>query len=137
MSKIEHEVGSGNVFTDLGLANSAEALVKAKLALQIGRIIKARRLTQRSAAALMGVSQAKVSALLRGKLHGVSESKLHGCLNGLGHDVRIVVSPHRSLTKGTTTVVVSSASRAKGGRDTSKPVRRVPKENQNRVSAES
>jgi len=133
MSKIEYEAGSGNVFEDLALPNSAEALVKAKLALQIGRIIEARQLTQRRAASLMGVSQAKVSALLRGKLHGISESKLHGCLNGLGHDVRIVVSPHRNLARGTTTVVATHASRSKIAGVRARPRRQVA--GQHRVAA--
>jgi predicted XRE-type DNA-binding protein len=111
MSGIDHDTGSGNVFADIGLADSAEALVKARLALQIARIVKSRNLTQHAAAELMGISQAKVSALLRGKLHGVSESRLHRCLNGLGHDVRIVVSPRPRPGRGTTTVVAVRAAR--------------------------
>jgi predicted XRE-type DNA-binding protein len=111
MSKIEHETAGANVFADIGLADSAEALVKAKLALQIARIVKSRKLTQQAAATLMDISQAKVSALLRGKLRGVSESRLHRCLNGLGHDVRIVVSPVRRARRGTTTVVAGRPAR--------------------------
>ena len=104
MSKIDYVTGSDNIFEDLGLPNAAERLIKASLAIQIARIIKARRLSQQSAADLMGVSQAKVSAMLKGQLRGVSEAKLHQCLNGLGHDVVIVVSPSANPTRGTTTV---------------------------------
>ncbi|MGH7248147.1 MAG: helix-turn-helix domain-containing protein, partial [Pseudomonadota bacterium] len=53
--------GSGNVFADLGLPNPEERLAKAELALAISRAIKERGLTQREAAALMGIDQPKVS----------------------------------------------------------------------------
>lgn len=127
MTKTEHEESSGNVFADLGLPNPEESLVKAQLALQLSRIIEARSLTQRQAAELMGVSQAKVHAILRGNLRGISEAKLHGCLNGLGHDVDIVASPRSDLAKGTTTVVVQRTARNAKKIKTDK-VRRQPSE---------
>ena len=57
---------TGNVFADLGFAEPEEELTKAQLASHIRQIIKRRRLTQAAAAALMGVDQPKVSALLNG-----------------------------------------------------------------------
>ena len=42
--KIQHEVGSGNVFADIGVAEPVESLAKAKLARQIASIIKHRHL---------------------------------------------------------------------------------------------
>ena len=85
--------GSGNVFADLGLPNPEERLAKAQLALLIDRAIRERGLTQRAAAALMGLDQPKVSHLLRGRLRSFSTQRLLHCLTALGRDVEIVVTP--------------------------------------------
>ena len=98
MTKKESKVqrGSGNVFADLELRDSDEYLAKTELAVQIHKIIKARRLTQVEAAKLLGITQPKVSALLNGRLDGFSTDRLFRLLNILGCDVRISVSrPHR------------------------------------------
>ena len=73
---IAFSMGSGNVFADLGRPDAVEALMKADLARQIGRIIGERQLTQVEAATLLGVDQSKVSALLRGRLSGFSLDRL-------------------------------------------------------------
>ena len=52
-------------FADLGLPNSEQELFKAKLTLQIYKLIKERELTQSKAAELLGTTQAQVSALMR------------------------------------------------------------------------
>ncbi len=59
------EGSSGNVFADLGLPDAEERLVKATLAIEIGRIIKARKLTQQAAAQLMGIDQPRSRRSLR------------------------------------------------------------------------
>ena len=82
---------SGNVFADLGLAEPEEELTKAQLATHIRQIIKRRRITQRAAAAVMGIDQPKVSALLNGRLTNFSSGRLMRLLNALGQDVEIVV----------------------------------------------
>jgi predicted XRE-type DNA-binding protein len=106
MSNIEH--GSTNVYADLGLADAEEMLVKAQLATKIGDIIKRRKLTQVQAADLLGITQPKLSGLLRGQFRGVSEVKMLECLTRLGRDVEIVVkSAPRSRTEGHVTVVFS------------------------------
>ncbi len=87
------EKSSGNVFADLGLPNPEERLAKAHLALEIGRIIKARKLTQQAAAKLMGIDQPKVSHVLTGRLAGYSTERLMGFLTALGRDIEIVVRP--------------------------------------------
>ena len=88
---IEIEESSGDVYSDLGRADAKEMLVKAQLAGKISGIIKARHLTQVQAAELLGMSQPKVSEMLRGKFRGISESKMIDCLSRLGRDVQIVV----------------------------------------------
>jgi predicted XRE-type DNA-binding protein len=89
MSKIE--ISSGNVYVDLGDSQADEMLVKARLALKIGEIIKQRQLTQVEAADLLGLTQPKLSGLLRGQLRGVSQSKMLECLKRLGRDAQIAI----------------------------------------------
>jgi predicted XRE-type DNA-binding protein len=89
----EYEVGSGNVFADLGLPDAEELKAKSDLAIEIIRIIEDRGLTQAEAAEIMGVDQPKVSLLARGKLRGFSMERLYRFLNALGRDVEIVVKP--------------------------------------------
>jgi predicted XRE-type DNA-binding protein len=104
MSKIES--GSTNVYADLGMVDAEEMLVKAQLATKIGDIIKRRKLTQVQAAQLLGITQPKLSGLLRGQFRGVSEIKMLECLTRLGRDVEIVIkSAPRSRTEGHVTVV--------------------------------
>ena len=93
--EITVEEGSSNVYADLGHADAAEMQRKSQLAAEIARAIKARRLTQGDAAALLGLDQSKVSRITRGQFRGVSETKLLGLVAKLGHDVKIVVSPVR------------------------------------------
>src|ERR1700730_15153998 len=64
--KIEYEVGSGNVFADIGRPGAGEHLIKAHLVFKIGRIMKERGLKQIEAAGLFGVKQPHVSNMLRG-----------------------------------------------------------------------
>lgn len=104
MSKIES--GSTNVYADLGMADAEEMLIKAQLATKIGDIIKRRKLTQVQAAQLLGITQPKLSGLLRGQFRGVSETKMLECLTRLGRDVEIIIkSAPRSRTEGHVTVV--------------------------------
>ena len=87
------EEGSGNVYADLGYADSESMLVKAELAAKIGEIIQRKALTQAAAARVLGLTQPKISALLKGRFRGISERRLLECLTRLGRDVHIVVKP--------------------------------------------
>ncbi len=91
VNEIKVQSSSGNVFSDLGLQNSDELLIKAELVRQISKIIAARKMTQTEAAPMLGVDQPKVSALLSGKLSGFSTERLFRFLNALGNDVEIRV----------------------------------------------
>lgn len=93
-NKKDHEVGSGNVFADLGYPRPEEALAKAELAHRISTIIERRRLTQAEAADILDVDQPKVSALRRGKLAGFSLDRLVRFLVLLGSDVQSVAKDH-------------------------------------------
>jgi predicted XRE-type DNA-binding protein len=103
---IEIEKSSGNVYADLGSQNADEMLVKARLASKIGEIIKHRHLTQEKAADILGISQPKLSGMLRGQFRGISEAKMLECLNRLGRDVQIIVrKAPRTHAGGRTSVV--------------------------------
>ena len=92
---IDLEQSTGNVYADLGHDEAEEMLVKAQLATKIGEIIKARKWTQQRAAEVLGLSQPKLSKMLRGQFRGISEAKMLDCLARLGRDVQIVVGPAR------------------------------------------
>jgi predicted XRE-type DNA-binding protein len=91
----EVEASSGNVFADLDVPDADEVLAKAELARRICAILSERKLTQARAAAVLGIDQPKVSALVRGKLDGFSTDRLFRFLNALGQDVEIVVRPRQ------------------------------------------
>ena len=60
---------SGNVFEDLGFEREeAESLrIRADLMMELSEFIRRKRLTQAQAAKLLGVSQPRISDLVRGK----------------------------------------------------------------------
>ncbi len=77
------------------MPNAEEHLIKAQLVYKISRIMKHRRLTQVEAARIFGVKQPDVSKMLRGDFRQFSAERLLNFLVALGHDVEIVVKPHR------------------------------------------
>ena len=122
--KLEYEVGSGNVFADLGLPDAEELKAKALLVIEIIQIIGTRGLKQADAAEIMGIDQPKVSQLMRGKLDGFSMERLYRFLNALGRDVEIVVTPKpKSRREATLTVTRTAARRGYDGRRRSKTSR--------------
>lgn len=94
------EKSSGNVYADLGYADSEDMLVKAQIVAKIAEIIEQRRLTQEQAAKILRLTQPKISRLLRGQFRGVSERRLLRCLTRLGRDVQILVKPAARRTQG-------------------------------------
>lgn len=87
--------GSGNVFADLGLPNADQEQTKARLTLEIARIIKDRGLTQVEAAKVLGIQQPHVSALIRNRAGSFSVGRLIDFLTALGRNVEITVTPAR------------------------------------------
>ncbi len=82
---------SGNVFTDLGVANADEKQTKVRLAVAINQIIRKRHVSQTAAARLLDISQPKISALANFRLDGFSVERLMHFLNALDRDVEIVI----------------------------------------------
>ena len=102
------EEGSGNVYADLGYVDSEGMLIKARLTAKIAEIIERRGLTQVQTADILGLTQPKVCALLKGQFRGISEHRLLECLTRLGRDVHIVVKPSpRSRANGRLTLSVA------------------------------
>lgn len=90
---IEIEMGSGNVFADLGLPGADKLKIKSGLVIEITKAMRRLNLSQKAAAERMGIPQPKVSAMLRGDFTNLSERKLMDCLNRLGYDIEIKVKP--------------------------------------------
>jgi len=90
--------GSGNIYADLGLPDAEKLRIKTGLLIEIRKIIREQGLTQQQAAGRMGITQPKVSAMMRGDFSNLSERKLMDCLTGLGYDVEIRVRPGTGAT---------------------------------------
>jgi len=102
------EPSSGNVYADLGCADSESMLVKAQLSAKIAEIVQRRGLSQARAAKVLGLPQPTISALSKGRFRGISEHRLLGCLTRLGRDVHIVIKPApRSRPNGRLTLSVA------------------------------
>ena len=86
---VEVQRGSDNVFADLGLADAEKLKIITGLVIEIRKAMRSRELTQQEAAKLMGISQPKVSDMMRGDFTNLSERKLMDCLTRLGYDIEI------------------------------------------------
>lgn len=85
---------SGNVFTDLGFsAEEAEHLrLRSTLMIELRKLIEERNLTQAAAAKLFGVTQPRISNLVRGRIDLFSIDTLVGMLACAGIHVDVVLS---------------------------------------------
>lgn len=86
---------AGNVFTDLGFdPGEAEYLrIRADLMIELSRFIAAHGLTQASAARKFGVTQPRISDLVRGKIDRFSIDTLVTMLDHAG--MRVTVSTRK------------------------------------------
>jgi len=102
MNKVE-KVKSA--YEELGFPDAAEMLVKAQLVVRIAKILRDRGWSQQEAAKVMGLTQPKLSKMLRGQFRGISEAKMMDCLVRLGYSVKIVVGPEKKRASGRVEVV--------------------------------
>lgn len=88
---------SGNVFRDLGFAeDEAEHLrVRSTLMIAVRKLIEERSLTQAEAAKLFGVTQPRISNLVRGRIDLFSIDTLIDMLARAGIHVDLVISAAR------------------------------------------
>ena len=90
---VEIARGSNNVYADLGVPGADKLKIKTGLVIEIRKAIHRLELTQQAAAKRMGITQPKVSDMMRGDFKNLSERKLMDCLNRLGYDIEIRVRP--------------------------------------------
>jgi predicted XRE-type DNA-binding protein len=93
--KVKVDVGSGNIFADLGLPDADTHFLKAQIVSEIYRLTNERKLTQARAGKLMGITQPEVSRMFKGQFREYSVDRLMGFLTNFDRDVEIVVRPHR------------------------------------------
>ena len=104
---VAREKSSGNVFADLGLPHPEKELLKARLALQIYRHLKARYRTAAQAGEILGIRQPQVTLLMRNRSGSYSVERLMDFLTALGHDGEVRVTPTRKA-HGQLSVVVAA-----------------------------
>ncbi len=90
---------TGNVFRDLGFGeDEAENLkIRADLMIELSKLIEAQGLTQAAAAELLGVTQPRISDLMRGKIDRFSVDSLIEMLGHAGARVSVVVTPRSQV----------------------------------------
>lgn len=95
--KLKVTRSSGNVFRDLGFPpdEAAHLLVRSDLMIRVQKLIASRRLKQAEVAKILGVTQPRVSDLLRGRIDLFSTDALIDMLARLGVRVRLVLKPSR------------------------------------------
>jgi predicted XRE-type DNA-binding protein len=94
--KDENQIGEpvgDDLFEILNIPNAADERARVDLASAITREIRQRGLTQTRAAALLGISQPDVSAIMNARVDGFSQERLERLLNALDMEVRIQVGP--------------------------------------------
>ena len=84
---------SGNVFRDLGFSaeEATNLKMRSDLMNRLSKLIEARGLTQAQAAGVFGVTQPRVSDLVRGKIDRFSVDTLIAMLGHAGVRVQIVL----------------------------------------------
>jgi predicted XRE-type DNA-binding protein len=90
------DVGSGNVFVDLGLPDPEERQLRVQLAIRLNDLLKAEGLTQTAAAKRLGIAQPHISELKNYKLSRFSSERLLHCITLLNRDVEIFIRPRAS-----------------------------------------
>lgn len=87
------EVGSGNVFRDLGRPDAEERQLKVQVAMRVNALIADALMTQAQTASRLGVPRSHVSDLINYKLNRFSVDRLIHFATLLGRDVEIVMRP--------------------------------------------
>ncbi len=88
---------SGNVFEDVGFPRpeAERLLIRSELMSEVERLIKKRRLTQKQAAKALGVTQPRISDLVRGHIDLFSIDTLIDMLGLLGVGVTLKTKERR------------------------------------------
>jgi predicted XRE-type DNA-binding protein len=111
----DHWESGAHIFAELCCRESEHALLRAKLTLQIRRIVAERDLSWDEAARELGVTLPEISALMRCEPVGLSICKLVEYLALLGREVDVAVTPPARWESGHMSVVVTPIGRDVGG----------------------
>lgn len=85
--------GSGNVFEDLGLADSEGRKLRVQLAARLNELIDDNRLSQTAVAKKFGIPQPHISELRNYKLGRFSSERLVRFITLFDRDIDIVIRP--------------------------------------------
>ena len=100
MSGTRTTPSSGNVFADIGLPDAEGLSVKAQLVVNLQRLMRLHKLTQKEVAQRVGSDQPTISKLLHGQLDLVSVEKLLRWHAALGQEVDITIRDRFSRLPG-------------------------------------
>jgi len=105
-----------NIFADLKLPDAENHFLKAQIVAELFRLTNERRLTQRAAGVVMGISQPEVSRLFKGHFREYSIERLIGFLTTFDQDVEIVARRRSKTTPKTRGRVTFSPAERTGAR---------------------
>lgn len=93
-TRLKMTPSSGNVFRDLGFSReeAEHLLIRSDLMIAVQKAVAGRGLKQAEVAKILGVTQPRVSDLLRGRIDLFSTDALIDILARLGTRVRVVIS---------------------------------------------
>jgi len=85
---------SGSVFADLGFGaeEAANLKLRSQLMIEVDKALIEKKLTQQAVAKTLGISQPRVSDLLRGKAEKFTIDSLVNILTKLGHKVSLRIA---------------------------------------------
>jgi predicted XRE-type DNA-binding protein len=103
------DMGTGNVFADLGLSDPSERQLRVQLAMRLNDLLQAEGLTQTAAAKRLGLAQPHVSELKNYKLGRFSSERLLHYITLLNRDVEIFIRPRTSAGSAGAVMVWATA----------------------------
>ena len=85
--------GSGNIFRDLGFpqGEAQNLALRSDLMIRIEKLVKETGLTQQQAAKVLGITQPRLNALLKGRIEDFSLDALVNMLARAGMQVKMTV----------------------------------------------
>ena len=87
------EMGTGNVFADLGLSDPDERRLRVQLATRLNDLLQGEGLTQAAAAKRLGIAQPHVSELKHYKLGRFASERFLHYITLINRDVEIFIRP--------------------------------------------
>ena len=91
-------ITTDNIFEDIGFdeQEAANMKIRVELLLEIREFIRKKGLKQKDAAALLGINQPEVSALMNGHIFKFSIDALVNMLSRVGRELKITTRPKKA-----------------------------------------